>query len=454
MVGRVLVGRYRIEQPLGKGGAGTVYGAVDEKSGKRVAVKVLHPGADARAVARFRREAHAIAPLSHPNIVAVLDYHLQEEPWFIAMELVDGASLAGLLKREGGHLPTARASRIALQALAGLEAAHRAGIIHRDVKPANILVTTSGTRDAVKICDFGIAKLDDEGPKTTTGMTVGSPAYMSPEQLRGEQLDARTDLFSLSCTLFEMLEGRRAHGGDAAAVARAILKEPPPHASKAPPPLAAVVQRGLAKDREARFQDAAAMRDAIARVAPPRKSRALLWLVAMLVTLAAGGTALALALRRPAPPLEVSVHAAPLAPPSVVAPAPTTTASTEASAAPTPAPVAAVPRRVKLYRRVTTAAGYAQQETKDHGTRVDAAIPRFAGCYERARWRTNALHSYEIRVSADGVPTSASVTDQRGALAPELTSCLVAVLMQLRFGRPDYDDVALLRMNFDITIER
>ncbi|MEO6418406.1 MAG: serine/threonine-protein kinase, partial [Polyangiaceae bacterium] len=210
LVGSVLGGRYRIVRRMGAGGMGAVYEALQEDLNRRVAVKVLHPhlALDADLVQRFKREAQAAAALGHPNIVHVTDFQVNpgEQP-FLVMEYLTGKSFRELMKEET-RLPAKRAAFIATQVLSALAAAHEANIVHRDIKPDNIfLSSTSAMKDLVKVLDFGIAKLlkpSDEGPLTMAGTVLGTLSYMAPEQARGEVVDHRADLYALGCIMFEL----------------------------------------------------------------------------------------------------------------------------------------------------------------------------------------------------------------------------------------------------------
>ncbi len=205
--------RHRILRVLGQGGMGVVYEAEDLRLGRRVALKVLSEEAsdDRIALARLRREALSMGALQHPHIVQVSDFD-EGPPPFLEMEILRGQSLRDRLEERGPMRPVDACS-IALQLLSALGAAHRAGIVHRDVKPANVFVVETPLTDVfVKLLDFGIAKLmtPQRGPALTrVDSVVGSAAYMAPEQIRGETIDGRTDLFSLGVTLYEMLSGRR-----------------------------------------------------------------------------------------------------------------------------------------------------------------------------------------------------------------------------------------------------
>ena len=236
------IGPYEIIAPLGAGGMGEVYRARDTRLDRQVAVKVLpsHLAHDPDFRARFEREAKAVAALTHPNVLAIHDVGVQGEVAYSVSELLEGTTLRARL--EGTALPVRKAIDYALQMTAGLAAAHDKGIVHRDLKPENIFITKDGR---VKILDFGLAKVvhPESAPQgqTTThegathpGAVMGTVGYMSPEQVRGQPVDVRSDLFSFGSILYEMLTAKRAFGGSTAAdTASAILKEDPP-TSRAP----------------------------------------------------------------------------------------------------------------------------------------------------------------------------------------------------------------------------
>ncbi|MGI5179505.1 protein kinase domain-containing protein [Dactylosporangium sp. CA-152071] len=207
MVGRLLNGRYELRSVIGRGGMADVWLAFDGRLDRPVAVKMLHDqgGADPSIPERFEREAHTAARLSHPSIVAVYDVGVDGVTPYLVMELVQGHSLADELAR--GPLDPRRAVRIAEQVCDALAAAHDAGVVHRDVKPANILI---GDEGRVKVCDFGIARITDraQAALTAPATVVGTSSYMAPEQVLGEPVDARTDLYALGCVLYAMLTGR------------------------------------------------------------------------------------------------------------------------------------------------------------------------------------------------------------------------------------------------------
>ncbi len=265
-LGDVLGGRYRLVELLGQGGMATIYRATDAQLGREVAVKVLHPeyGRDPDFVARFKQEAQAAASLSHPNIVGVYDFGTDAGGPYIVMELVDGEDVATLLARNG-PLPPRQAARLAAEAAHALGAAHARGIVHRDVKPGNILVSADGR---VKVTDFGIARAWADARLTLPGVTLGSVHYFSPEQALGEQATEASDIYSLGIVLYELLTGRRPWEGDnAAAVAMARISAPPPLVSdvrpNVPPVLEAIDRRALSPDPAARFPSAVAMAQAL-----------------------------------------------------------------------------------------------------------------------------------------------------------------------------------------------
>jgi eukaryotic-like serine/threonine-protein kinase len=268
MIGRLISGRYRLIAPLGEGGMATIWRAVDEQLDREVAVKILRPqfSSDPGFAARFKQEARAAGGLSHPNIVSVYDYGTDgaDGEQYIVMELVDGRDLSTIL-RERGALSTDDSVRIAIGVASALEVAHRKGIVHRDVKPGNILITDGGD---VKVTDFGIARAVSEASMTVTGTTLGSVHYFSPEQARGDEVTGASDVYSLGIVLFEMLTGRRPFEADtAAAVALKRLNEDPPTPTAIGKPqpagLEAIVMRALAREPVDRFPDAGAMAEAL-----------------------------------------------------------------------------------------------------------------------------------------------------------------------------------------------
>jgi serine/threonine-protein kinase len=263
LAGTILCDRYRLDRLIGSGGMAQVWEATDAVLGRRVAVKVLHPhlAGDDAFVRRFRQEAIAAARLNNPGIVGVYDTCSDGGHEAIVMELLDATTLRQLLD-ERGVLDADTTQRVGLRLLDALEAAHRSGLVHRDVKPSNILLCSDGR---VKIADFGIAKTDDQTELTRDGALVGTASYLAPEQLTGAQVDARADLYSLGLVLYECLTGRLPFQGDTgAAVALARLHTTPldPRRVRAdvPPPMAATVLHALERDPDLRFASAAAFR--------------------------------------------------------------------------------------------------------------------------------------------------------------------------------------------------
>jgi len=259
VIGRT-VGPYTILERLGGGGMGVVYRARDERLGRDVALKFLplHLGDEPTARDRFIREARAASALDHPNVCTVHDVGESDDgSMYLCMAYYDGESLKQRLAR--GRMTVSEAERIAREVASGLARAHDAGILHRDIKPANVMLTARGE---VKIVDFGLADLTGDVRITRTGATLGTLPYMSPEQIQGRELDARTDLWSLGVLLYEMLTGERPFVGDAELlVSRAILEDDPPPPSAANPDVPAtldqLVRSLLAKDRERRPRSAA-----------------------------------------------------------------------------------------------------------------------------------------------------------------------------------------------------
>jgi len=263
------LGPYEVMSPLGAGGMGEVYRARDPKLNRDVAIKILPDSlaADPAALARFEREAQAVAALSHPNILAIHDFGREGETAYAVMELLEGETLRARLAH--GALSSRKAVELAAQIAEGLAAAHEKGIVHRDLKPENVFVTHDGR---AKVLDFGLAKrtdaTGDSGASmqatvghTGPGMVLGTAAYMSPEQVRGEAVDQRSDIFSFGAVLFEMLTGRQAFARETATESMtAVLKEDPPESavagSGASPGLQRIAQHCLEKKPGERFQSA------------------------------------------------------------------------------------------------------------------------------------------------------------------------------------------------------
>jgi predicted Ser/Thr protein kinase len=259
------VGTLIIEEEIGRGGMGIIYRARDERLNRAVAVKALSPvlaRRDAQSRERLRREAQAAAALSHESIAAIYALEVQGDDFFIVSELVEGKTLRQRL--ESGPLPVREAIDVTLATVRGVAAAHMRGIVHRDLKPENVIQTEAG----VKILDFGIAHFDRETAAltalTAAGTMVGTPGYMAPEQLRGEQVDARADVFALGVLLYELLTGEPPFGRGAtpSVVVAVIEREPTPVAERVPgvpPAVAQIVATCLAKSPVARYQSAVAL---------------------------------------------------------------------------------------------------------------------------------------------------------------------------------------------------
>lgn len=265
------LGKYAITGVLGEGAMGVVYRGFDPGIQRQVAIKTIHRSLadsdDAAAVdsmaARFRNEAQAVGRLSHPGIVAIYDYGEDADTRFIAMEFVEGRTLAQILSATP-RLPEAQALDITAQLLDALGAAHRAGVWHRDVKPANLILTPEGR---VKVTDFGIARIENVA-LTQVSAAIGTPGYMAPEQYVGEGIDHRVDLFAAGVLLYRMLAGRAPFSGSPETVMYRILNEEPVPPSRVegsvcPPRFDAVVARALAKAAAQRFQSAAEFRAAL-----------------------------------------------------------------------------------------------------------------------------------------------------------------------------------------------
>jgi serine/threonine protein kinase len=255
-----LIGRYRVLGELGRGAMGIVYEAADDLLGRPVAIKTINMSADlaerADHEARFLQEAKAAGGLSHPNVVTVYDVGRESDLLYMAMELLDGEELRDVLAR--GDLPLVTAIDIAAQVADGLAFAHERGVVHRDIKPSNIMVMRGGV---AKIMDFGIARIRTSDIKTQTGLRLGSPRYMSPEQLLGQGIDRRADIFALGVVLYEMLAGIAPFGGDdVQEVMFRVASFDPPAPSRinpaVPTVLDLVVARAIAKDPAKRYQDA------------------------------------------------------------------------------------------------------------------------------------------------------------------------------------------------------
>ncbi|HSP93791.1 MAG TPA: protein kinase, partial [Thermoanaerobaculia bacterium] len=333
------LGPYEILSPLGAGGMGEVWKARDTRLERTVAVKVLpqHLSSSPEVRQRFEREAKAIAQLSHSHICALYDVGREGETEYLVMELLEGETLSQRLAK--GPLPLEQTLRYGVEIADALDKAHRQGIVHRDLKPANVMLTKSG----VKLLDFGLAKgfepaasrgsltaLPTQAALTQEGTILGTFQYMAPEQLEGKDTDARTDIFALGATLYEMATGRKAFSGTSqASLISAIMQSDPPPISAvqpmSPPALDRVVKTCLSKDPDERWQSAGDLRSELkwiaaggsaagipAPVAAPKKGREVLW---QAIALAAAAAAIALAAllirdaRRPRPVFHSSIAA-------------------------------------------------------------------------------------------------------------------------------------------------
>jgi predicted Ser/Thr protein kinase len=268
---RVLNDRYEVESTLGHGGMAQVYRATDRVLGRPVAVKVLSRrfAGDEKFVTRFRREAQASAGLNHPHVVSVYDTGSHGDLHYIVMEYVEGETLGALMAREAPLQPE-RAVRIAADVAEALGTAHGQGLVHRDVKPGNVMIDPDGR---VKVVDFGIARAAADDTLTQTGLVLGTAAYLSPEQARGDRVDARSDIYSLGCVLYEMLAGRTPFSADSSvAMAYMHVNEEPESPSttgaEIPSEVESVVMRALEKDPDRRFQTAPEMHAALLAALP------------------------------------------------------------------------------------------------------------------------------------------------------------------------------------------
>jgi serine/threonine-protein kinase len=263
--------KYDVVEEIGHGGMATVYRARDKRLGREVAVKVIHPHLrDSReVVSRFNAEARAVAKLRHPNIVEVFDVSEADEPeQYLVVELVRGTTLRKVLQKHGA-MPPEVAAALALELLGALAHANSAGVIHRDIKPENVLIEQTADQVAVKLTDFGIAKLLDAQGVTSTGQVLGSPAHMAPEQIEGGEVDARADVFGLGVLLYECMVGHLPfEGSNPAQVLRRVLDGRYPEAQAERASVgnrwSAILDRTLAHVAADRFADAGAVRDAIA----------------------------------------------------------------------------------------------------------------------------------------------------------------------------------------------
>jgi serine/threonine-protein kinase len=263
--GDLVAGKYRISRVLGEGGMGRVLAAVNVTTGKNVALKWVLNADSPDAMVRFSREARAAGRIHHANVVDVYDVVQHESATCLVMELLRGDSLAAILQRDV-RLPVSEAVGIAIEAARGLDAAHREHVIHRDLKPANLFLCAAGGNSRVKVLDFGISKTadaDDLSPVTRTGVVLGTPHYMSPEQVRGvKNIDHRVDVYALGAVLYEMLAGRPPldHESMTALLVDIATIDPAPIETmrdEVPPELSKILMRALAKDPNQRYPDVA-----------------------------------------------------------------------------------------------------------------------------------------------------------------------------------------------------
>jgi serine/threonine-protein kinase len=334
LIGKTIEGRYVLQRRIGRGGMGVVYEAEHAALDRRVAVKLIAAEQAPEAyLTRFRREAKLASRITHEHLVHIYDVgiDLDTNADFIVMEYVEGRDLGKEL--EAGPMGFARTISIARQLLHALHAIHEGEIIHRDIKPTNVMLTTrNGERDFVKLMDFGIARAVGDASLTVTGHVVGTPSFMSPEQLRGQEVDRRSDLYAVGITLFAMIAGRLPFDGNTALLAGQHVFQPPPSLAKlrpgTPPALIAAVERALAKSPAERFPDALAFAAALDGTAPPpiaataqlappgRRSRVPI-IAGVLVAMAALGAVIWLVQRSPSTPATPATVATPAPPPRV-----------------------------------------------------------------------------------------------------------------------------------------
>ena len=277
-LGKVVDGRYRVLEVIGRGGMGVVYRVEHLRMGKIAAMKVLHRDlvSDPEVVLRFEHEAAAVSRLHHPHTVQVFDFGTAGTAMYLIMELVRGLDMAHIIRRDG-PMPWSRAAPLLAQICGALQEAHELGIVHRDLKPENVLITrTTGGRDYAKVLDFGLAKLDQPAAPTTATdrqQIVGTPYFMSPEQIRGDDVDARSDIYSFGALMFELLTGEHLFTGSTAVgvLTKHLTVDPDAPSTRAPrmgidPQVDQLCLRALAKDAAGRWQSAAQLGEAIEEV--------------------------------------------------------------------------------------------------------------------------------------------------------------------------------------------
>jgi serine/threonine protein kinase len=348
LIGRVVGGKFRVEKLLGQGGMGRVYLAEHVRIGRRCALKVLAPNlvGDPSSIRRFDGEARNASRIVHPSVAVVYDF--EETPdglVFLVLEYVDGETLGAILGRsENQRLDVTRSIQIARDVADALQAAHELGIVHRDLKPDNIMLTQ---QDRVKVVDFGIAKaMETAGPGqhgvTRTGFVVGTPRYMSPEQLAGTNVDARSDIYALGCVLYEMVTGRAAY--DAPITTERTMRSQPRFREDAPRALDAIITKAMSRAAEGRFQTAREMRDALDALLVRGRAtsrRALLTRIGIAVAAVAGVAAGAVAVvsrSHPQPPAPTAVASSvpTVSPPVTPVPSAPTTPATNTKPAQSP----------------------------------------------------------------------------------------------------------------------
>ena len=332
LVGSIIGERYHVLKKLGEGGMGQVYLAEHVKMGRKSAVKVMNPGMvhDADAISRFNREAANASRINHPNVAGIYDFgETSDGLIYLAMEFIEGESLTSLVEKSGA-LPPNRAADIAKQAADGLQVAHDMGIVHRDLKPDNIMIAKNRDgSDCVKVVDFGIAKAAGaENQKVTkTGLVVGTPEYMSPEQLAGDKLDGRSDVYSLALVAFNMFTGKLPFDGESAqeSMIMRLTDEPKSLAMMKPdtswsPDVQAVMAKALQRRSADRYQKATdfgnALSDAVARMPKAAAAGA-----TQMIGANDGATAMIAA------PPKTRLDSSPALPPAAAAPAPVYTAT-------------------------------------------------------------------------------------------------------------------------------
>jgi serine/threonine-protein kinase len=274
-LGRIVDGRYRVLEVIGRGGMGVVYRVEHLRMGKMAAMKVLHRdlAQDPEVIARFEREAAAVSRLNHPHTVQVFDFGNAQGALYLIMELIRGQDLARIIERDG-PMPWSRAAPLIVQICGALHEAHELGIVHRDLKPENVLITrTANGRDYAKVLDYGLAKLEQRDMptrETERQAIVGTPYFMAPEQIRGDDIDRRTDIYALGALMFELLTGEHLYSGSTAVgvLTKHLTADPDAPSMRAPkmgipPGVDHIVRKALAREPDRRWQTAAQLAEAI-----------------------------------------------------------------------------------------------------------------------------------------------------------------------------------------------